>query len=86
MQSYFKEPVTLKVSVKRKKTPETQQFVQPQSREVDDVVQPKDCRRGQDGGVDDVEGEEKEGEAEERPGHEVAQLLVKIGTFGQDNI
>ena len=37
--------------------------------EVDDVVQPEDCGGGQDGGVDDVDGEEEEGEAEERPGH-----------------
>ena len=37
--------------------------------EVDDVVQPEDGRRGQDGGVDDVDGEEEEGEAEETPGH-----------------
>ena len=40
--------------------------------EVDDVVQPEDGRRGQDGGVDDVDGEDKEGEAEERPGHYTA--------------
>ena len=33
--------------------------------EVDDVVQPEDGRRGQDGSVDDVDGEDKEGEAEE---------------------
>ena len=33
--------------------------------EVDDVVQPEDGRRGQDRGVDDVDGEDKEGEAEE---------------------
>ena len=32
--------------------------------EVDYVVQPEDGRRGQDGGVDDVDGEEEEGEAE----------------------
>ena len=37
--------------------------------EVDYVVQPEDGRRGQDGGVDDVDGEEEEGEAEDRPGH-----------------
>ena len=37
--------------------------------EVDDVVQPEDCGRGQDGGVDDIDGEEEEGEAKERPGH-----------------
>ena len=37
--------------------------------EVDDVVQPEDGRRGQDGSVDDVDGEDKEGEAEEGPGH-----------------
>ena len=37
--------------------------------EVDDVVQPEDCGQGQDRGVDDVDGEEEEGEAEERPGH-----------------
>ena len=33
--------------------------------EVDDVVQPEDGRRGQDGSVDDVDGEDKKGEAEE---------------------
>ena len=37
--------------------------------EVDDVVQPEDGRWGQDGSVDDVDSEDKEGEAEERPGH-----------------
>ena len=37
-------------------------------REVDDVVRPEDCGWGQDGGVDDIDDEEEEGEAEGRLG------------------
>ena len=40
--------------------------------ERDNVVQPEDGGGGQDRGVDNEDGEEEEGEAEERPGHEVA--------------
>ena len=46
--------------------------------EVDNVVQPEDCRGGQDGGVDDIDGEEEEGEAEEKACQEVVQLLAKL--------
>ena len=37
--------------------------------EVDNVVRPEDCGRGQGGGVDGVDDEEEEGEAEGRLGH-----------------
>ena len=40
--------------------------------ERDNVVQPEDGGGGQDRGVDNEDGEEEEGETEERPGHEVA--------------
>ena len=46
--------------------------------EVDNVVQPEDCRGGQDGGVDDIDGEEEEGEAKEKACQEVLQLLAKL--------
>ena len=45
--------------------------------ERDDVVQPEDGGRGQDRGVDNEDGEEEEGETEERPGHEVAWVLLE---------
>ena len=45
--------------------------------EIDDVVQPEDDRGGQDRGVDNEDGEEEENEAEERPGHEVAWVLLE---------
>ena len=32
---------------------------------------------GQGGGVDGVDGEEEEGDAEERPGHKVARVLLE---------
>ena len=47
-------------------------------REEGHVVQPEGCRRGQDGGVDDIDGEQEQGEAEEIPGDELAKLLVKM--------
>ena len=46
--------------------------------EVDNVVQPEDCGGGQDRGVDDIDGEEEEGEAGEKAGQEVVQLLAKL--------
>ena len=46
--------------------------------EVDNVVQPEDCGGGQDGGVDDIDGEEEEGEAEEKACQDVVQLLAKL--------
>ena len=35
-------------------------------REEGHVVQPEDCGRGQGGGVDDIDGEQEEGDAKER--------------------
>ena len=46
--------------------------------EVDNVVQPEDCGGGQDGGVDDIDGEEEEGEAKEKSCQQVVQLLAKL--------
>ena len=47
-------------------------------REEGHVVQPEGCGRGQGGGVDDIDGEQEQGEAEERAGDEVAKLLIKM--------
>ena len=51
--------------------------------EVDNIVQPEDCGGGQYRSVDNIDGEEEEGEAEEKIGHEVAQLVVKIEISGK---
>ena len=45
--------------------------------EIGDVVHPEDGGGGQGGGVDGVDGEEEEGDAEERPGHKVARVLLE---------
>ena len=46
-------------------------------KERDNIVHPEYCRRGQDSGVDNVDGDEKPGHGEERPGHEVVRVLLE---------